>query len=140
MCKWRATRRWKDLNKGYNFDLNLIPIGGLHKKLQCRKVAGLSALAISGLPFGNPRTKGHLDATLAGRCRVYYMGEGGGFLRIRAVVSLVSSKSPVALLSTKGAPVLTNSLLVLCRFMQVSELLVTLPNLILELQHAPLPF
>ncbi len=32
------------------------------------------------------------------------MGEGGGFPRVRAVVSLVSPKSPVACLSTKGAP------------------------------------
>jgi hypothetical protein len=33
VCKWRATYRWKALNKGYNFDLNLISIRGLHKKL-----------------------------------------------------------------------------------------------------------
>jgi hypothetical protein len=32
------------------------------------------------------------------------MGEGGGFPQIRAVVSLVSPKSPVVCLSTKGAP------------------------------------
>jgi hypothetical protein len=32
-CKWHATRRWKALNEGYNFGLNLIPIGGLHQKL-----------------------------------------------------------------------------------------------------------
>jgi hypothetical protein len=30
-----------------------------------------------------------LDATLAERYREYYMGEGGGFPRVRAVVSLV---------------------------------------------------
>jgi hypothetical protein len=35
--------------------------------------------------------------------RVYYMGEGGGFPRARAVVSLVSLKLPVACLNTKGA-------------------------------------
>jgi hypothetical protein len=32
------------------------------------------------------------------------MGEGGGFLRVRAVVSLVSPKLLVACFSTKGAP------------------------------------
>jgi hypothetical protein len=32
------------------------------------------------------------------------MGEGGGFLRAQAVVSLVSSESPVACPSIKGAP------------------------------------
>jgi hypothetical protein len=32
------------------------------------------------------------------------MGEGGGFLQVWAVVSLVSPKLPVACLSTKGVP------------------------------------
>jgi len=32
------------------------------------------------------------------------MGEGGGFPRVRAMVSLVSPKLPVACPSTKGAP------------------------------------
>jgi len=32
------------------------------------------------------------------------MGEGGGFPRIQAVVSLVNPKLPVACSSTKGAP------------------------------------
>jgi hypothetical protein len=54
--------------------------------------------------FGSPETKSHLDVGLVERCRVYYMGEGGGFLQVRAVVSLVSSKSPMARLSIKGAP------------------------------------
>ncbi len=38
------------------------------------------------------------------RRREYYMGEGDGFPRIRAVVSFVSPKSPVACRNTKGAP------------------------------------
>jgi hypothetical protein len=37
------------------------------------------------------------------RHRVYYMGEGGGFPQVRAVVSLVSLELPVACPSTKGA-------------------------------------
>ncbi len=40
----------------------------------------------------------------AKRHRVYYMGEGGGFPRIRAVVSQMSPELPMACLSTKGAP------------------------------------
>jgi hypothetical protein len=45
------------------------------------------------------------------------MGEGGGFPRVRAVVSFVSPKPFVACLSTKGAPEseLTNLWLVGCR-------------------------
>ncbi len=35
--------------------------------------------------------------------REYYMGEGGGFLRVRTMVSLVSPKSPMDCPSTKGA-------------------------------------
>jgi len=32
------------------------------------------------------------------------MGEGGGFLSVRAVVSLMSPKLPIVCPSTKGAP------------------------------------
>jgi len=39
---------------------------------------------------------------LAERHREYYMGEGGGFPQVWAVVSLVSPKSPVACPNTKG--------------------------------------
>ncbi len=48
--------------------------------------------------------KSHSNVGAAERCREYYMGEGGGFPRIRAVVSLVSPESPVACPSTKGVP------------------------------------
>jgi len=36
--------------------------------------------------------------------KIYYMGEGGGFPRVQAVVSHVSPKFLVACPSTKGAP------------------------------------
>jgi len=39
--------------------------------------------------LGVPGKKSHLDVASVERCREYYMGEGGGFPRIRAVVSLV---------------------------------------------------
>jgi hypothetical protein len=41
------------------------------------------------LLLGSPGKKSHLDVASAERCRVYYMGEGGGFPRVRAVVSQV---------------------------------------------------
>jgi hypothetical protein len=56
----------------------------------------------SGLPLGNPRTKSHLDVAPVESCKVYYMGEGGGFLQVRVVVSLVNLESPVICPSTKG--------------------------------------
>jgi hypothetical protein len=44
---------------------------------------------ISGLHFGSPGNLCHLDVASMASCREYYMGEGGGFPRVRAVVSLV---------------------------------------------------
>jgi len=49
-------------------------------------------------------TKNHLDVGAAKRHRIYYMGEGGGFPRVRAVVNQMSPELPVACLCTKGAP------------------------------------
>ncbi len=69
-------------------------------------------MVVSRLFLGNPRTKSHLDVDVAGRHREYYMGEGGGFPRVRAVVSLVSPELPVICPNTKGVLeiILTNSL------------------------------
>jgi hypothetical protein len=44
---------------------------------------------ISGLHFGSPGNLCHSDVASATNRREYYMGEGGGFPRVRAVVSLV---------------------------------------------------
>jgi hypothetical protein len=59
---------------------------------------------VSGLPLGSPGTKSHLDVAPVEWRRIYYMGIGGGFPRVRAVVSQVSPKLPMACPSTKGAP------------------------------------
>jgi hypothetical protein len=93
--------RWKALNEGYNFASDLITIGGLHKKLCALKVGGVRVVAISGLSLGSPRTKNHLDLALVERHRIYYKGEGGGFPRVRAVVSLVCSSYPWLVLTQK---------------------------------------
>ncbi len=55
-----------------------------------------------GLLLGSPRTKNHSNVGAMERRREYYMGEGGGFLQVQALVSLVSPWLPVACLSTKG--------------------------------------
>jgi hypothetical protein len=108
----------KTLDEGYNFALDLIVIGSLHKKLCAFKVARVLAIGISGLALKSPRTKSHLDVAPVESYKVYYMGEGGGYPRVRAVMSLVSPKSPMACLSTKGAPEieLTNLWLAECIF------------------------
>jgi len=60
----------------------------------------------------SPGTKSHSDVGAVESYNEYYMGEGSGFPRIWAMVSLVSPKLPLACPSTEGAPgsELTNSL------------------------------
>jgi hypothetical protein len=84
-----ATWRWKALNKSYNFGLKLVPIRVQGKELWTSKVLGLEPGTLSGLQLGSPGKKSHLDVASVESCRVYYVGEGGGFPWVRAVVSLV---------------------------------------------------
>jgi hypothetical protein len=96
-----ATWRWKALEESYKIASDLIPIKGLSKKLWMPKVPGVQPRTVSGLLLGNLGKKCHSDVAPAGSCREYYMGEGGGFPRVQAVVSQVSSRSPVAWPNTK---------------------------------------
>jgi hypothetical protein len=139
VCRWSATHRWKVLDEGYNFASDLITIGGLHKKLCTFKVAGVLIVRISRLPLVSPGTKSHLDVAPVESCKIYYMGEGGGFPWVRAVVNLMSPKLLVARPRTKGAPEseLTNLWLVRCKFEWVIEKLFTFTSPIPEPQHAP---
>jgi hypothetical protein len=68
------------------------------------KVPRVQTGTISGLPLGSPETKGHLYVAPVEWRMVYYMGEGGGFPQVRAVVSQVSPELPVACPNTKGVP------------------------------------
>ncbi len=61
--------------RGYNFDLDLISLGGLHTKLWASKVVGVSTLGILGLPLGSPRIKWHLGARPVARHIEYYKGK-----------------------------------------------------------------
>jgi hypothetical protein len=58
-------------------------------------------LVVLGLLLGSP-TKSHSSVGATERHIEYYMGEGGGFPRVRAMVSFVSLELPVACPSTKG--------------------------------------
>jgi hypothetical protein len=87
---------WRELQDCF------IPIGGLSKKLWMPKVPRIQPGTISGLLFGSPGKKCHSDVAPARSCREYYMGEGGGFPRVRAVVNQVNPRSPVACPNTKG--------------------------------------
>jgi len=55
-------------------------------------------------PPWESRTKSHSDVGAMERHRKYYMGEGGGFPRVRTMVNLMNLKLPVACPNTKGAP------------------------------------
>jgi len=88
--KWSATHRWKSLEESYKFALDLIPIRGLSWELWAPKISGVQTETVSGLLLGSPENKSHLDAGAAEQCKEYYMGEGSGFPRVRAVVSQVS--------------------------------------------------
>jgi hypothetical protein len=100
-CRWSATHSWKALNKSYKYASCLTLIGGLSKELWLRKVAGVQTRIVSRLLLGSLGIKSHLDTSAVERHKEYYMGEGGGFPRVRAVVSLMSPKSLVAYSSTK---------------------------------------
>jgi len=111
-CRWCVTYYWKVLNESYNFALNLISIKGLHTKLWGPKIVGVPTLGISGLPFGSPQTKCHLDVGLVERHKVYYKGEGGGFPQVRAMMSLVSLNLPTACLAPKVLQLCINQLII----------------------------
>jgi hypothetical protein len=89
-----ATYHWKPVDEGYNFASNLITIESLHRKLCAFKVTRIPADGISGqkaIWMWPPWRAAE------------YMGEGGGFPRVWAVVNLMSFESPVARLNTKCA-------------------------------------
>jgi hypothetical protein len=100
--RWRATYLWKAFEEGYNFALKFISIGGFQTKLWGLKVVEVPTLGISGLPFGSPGTKCHLDVGLVERHITYYKGEGGDLAQVWVVVSLVSLSLFVVRPNTKS--------------------------------------
>jgi hypothetical protein len=91
-CRSSATHHWKALDESYNFGLDFVPIRVWGEKLWAFKVPRVQTRTISGLHFGSPGKKSHLDASAAESCKEYYMGEGGGFPRVWAMVSQVSPR------------------------------------------------
>jgi hypothetical protein len=67
-------------------------------------MTGVQTRTILGLLLGSLGINSHSDVGATERRREYYMGEGGGFPWVWAVVNLMSPESPVACLSTKGTP------------------------------------
>jgi hypothetical protein len=90
VCRWSATHCWKALEESYKFASDLIPIRGLSWELWISKVPGVQTRIVLRLLFGSPETKSHSEVGAAKQRREYYMGEGGGFPQVRAMVSQVS--------------------------------------------------
>jgi len=99
-----ATWHWKALDESYNFGLRLVPIRVRGKELWLSKVLGLQPRTISGLPLGSLGKKGHLNVASVESCREYYMGEGGGFPQVRAMVSQVVQSARGLSQHPKGVP------------------------------------
>jgi len=88
---WRsATWCWKALEESYNFGLDLTPIGGRSWETWAPNVPELQPGTVSGLLLGSPGKKSHLNVASIKSYREYFMGEGGDFPRVRAVVSQMS--------------------------------------------------
>jgi hypothetical protein len=66
VCSRSATWHWKALFEGYKFGSDLVPIGGRGEELRSPKVPGVQIGTVSGLHFGSPGKKSHLDATPVG--------------------------------------------------------------------------
>jgi hypothetical protein len=59
VCRWSAMGRWKALEEGYNFGLNLTPIRGQSQELWVSKVPGVQPGTVSGLQLGTTTTNGY---------------------------------------------------------------------------------
>jgi hypothetical protein len=130
VCSGSATHCWKALKESYKFSLDLIPIGGLSKELWSRKVLKVQIGTISRFLLGSPGIKRHSDVGATERHKEYYMREGGGFPRVRAVVSHVSSCCPWLF----PTPRMFSNVKMQDR---VTKYVVPLPSLILKLSSRP---
>jgi hypothetical protein len=127
-CRWHATYLWKDLDKGYNFALDLISIKGLHTKLWASKVTGVLGPNAIWMLVLWPDTK----YTIRGK--VVASPKSGPWWALWICVC------PWLIYALKVLKLCTNQLVVWFVQVQVSDwclsfFLVPIP----ELQHAPLP-
>jgi hypothetical protein len=76
------------------------------------KVPRVQTKTVLGLHLGSLRKKSHLDVASARSYKEYYKGEGGGFPRVRAVVSLVRPSARGLSQHPKGCRMSSNQLVV----------------------------
>ncbi len=79
------------LERPWNVDVeNGLEVWAESYELPKSRESGVQTGTISGHLLASPRNKSHLDAGVADQRKEYYMGEGGGFPRVRTVVSQVN--------------------------------------------------
>jgi hypothetical protein len=134
IIKWNATRRWKALKESYKITSNLIPIGGLSKKLWMPKVPGVQTKTVSGLHFGSPGKKMSFGCSLRVELQRILYGGRWWFPPSPGRSESSESKLSMACPNTKGVLEceLTNLWLVLDAG-SCNKIIVPLPSLIPKL-------
>jgi hypothetical protein len=96
----------------YVTSMDLIQIRGRSRELWAPKVLGVQTEIVSKLLLRSHGTKSHSDVASVGERKEYYMGESGGFPRVRAVVSQVRPCCPWLAQRQKWSKMKTNQLTV----------------------------
>jgi len=81
-CEMSLKRSWRGLQLWFRPRRDQTLKSGVMSSQSPRTPTG----TVSGLQSWSLREKSHLDVASAGGCREYYMGEGGGFPRVQAVM------------------------------------------------------
>jgi len=153
-CRWHATYRWKDFDKGYNFVLDFTLIRGLDKTLWASKVMGVPILGILGLQLGILRQNDiwvlavwpSIENNIEGKVMVSPKSGPWWVLWVCVCVSFVRAPKVLQLC--------TNQLVIgLCRSMWIIDLLVTclsphpgalahpfIPKVLWAREHTPTPY
>jgi hypothetical protein len=138
ICRGSATWSWKALEERYKITWDLIPIGGLSKKLWMPKVPGVQSGTISRLHFGSPGKKVPSGCSFSAELqRILY---GGRWWLPPSPGRGESSESnlPLACPNTKGVPECELTLLWLdLDANSCNKIIVLLPSLIPELLACP---
>jgi hypothetical protein len=155
MCRWHGTYHWKNINKGYNFALDLTSIEGMHKKLWASKVAGVPISGISRFPTQEPRDKMTFGCIVRGHAQRILLG---GRWWLPSSLGWGESCESVFVCDSSmhqkcSNYTLTNLLFSLCRSVWIIDSLVTCCNPHLKVptcpfalemlrakEHAPIPY
>ncbi len=103
MCKRHAIYNWRALDEAYNFVFRPDCNWRSAREIMRPESHGSLSCGNFGTPTWESWAKCHLDVAPMESCEEYYKGEGGGFPQVRAMMSLVNPRLPVARPNTKSA-------------------------------------